>query len=830
MKTMKYIAGAVLALAGMVACNQKEESLADSVEFTVTASFEGHDALTKTAVEDGGTQVFWEPSDEIKVFFKGSGGRFISQNTERAAVAEFSGTVSVIVGLNEGATGSNQLWGLYPYRQDACFDGSSVTTTLPADQTGRAGSFARNTHITLACSNSYDLSFYNVTGGLRFSLTQEGIKKVTFEANGGEAIAGTFKMAFEDGVPVVQEVTEELSLITLTAPSGSTFETDKWYYIEAIPGTLADGYTMMFYKENEEGKLKSTSPVTFKRGKYGSLSEADEGVAFNASQLPNSNEAIIFADPIAKYACVDKFDTNGDGEVSYAEAAAVTSLKGLFTDWNTVTSFDEIRYFTNVTSTEGVFTGLAKLTHITIPDNITTLGSFQNCSALETVTLPESLTSLPLSCFSCCYSLKSVNLPVGITVIPNGAFSSCTSLTGIVLPLGLQTIDESAFNNCPSLASIVFPSTIASIGSSAFTDCSALVSVVLPSGVSVGSNAFYGCSSLTSVVLPEDMVSIPCNCFSWCSKLATITWPKALSTIEDCAFYGCSFEDNDYTLQLPASVKTIRSWAFGYLHHLILPSTSPITIDPFSFKNGYTYTLLYVPANMVDMYKVRTNWSNYADRIRPIEDYPAVPTMGGKIGEAVDLGLSVKWASWNVGASVPEEYGEYFAWGEAVKTWKNSYSWSTYKWCNGDDKKVIKYCSIDQDGYWDGSGKPDGMVVLLLEDDAAYVNWGGGWRMPTDMEWAELLNNCTWEWATLNGVCGKLVTSNSNGNSIFLPAAGCRLNNTRLWDERFYGYYWSSTLNTGYPLSACNVFFDSGDVSRHEDSRSKGFSVRPVTE
>ena len=90
MKTMKYIAGAVLALAGLVACNQKEESVNESVEITITATQEGHDALTKTAVEDGGTQVFWEPSDEIKVFFKGSGGRFISQNTEKAAVAEKS--------------------------------------------------------------------------------------------------------------------------------------------------------------------------------------------------------------------------------------------------------------------------------------------------------------------------------------------------------------------------------------------------------------------------------------------------------------------------------------------------------------------------------------------------------------------------------------------------------------------------------------------------------------------------------------------------------------------------------------------------------------------
>ena len=228
---------------------------------TFTAYQEGSE-MTRTAVQDGGTQVYWEPADEIKVFFNGSSGRFVSQNTETATVATFTGTIDVVAGANEGGNANYTTWGLYPYRSDASSDGSSVTTTLPAEQTGRVGSFAKNTNITLAQSSGLNLAFYNVCGGLRFSLTQEGIKRVTFQGNNGEAIAGKIKVAFADGIPVVQEISEGEKMITLTAPNGGTFQTGQWYYISAIPGSLSSGYKMTFYKESESAKLTSTSSAT----------------------------------------------------------------------------------------------------------------------------------------------------------------------------------------------------------------------------------------------------------------------------------------------------------------------------------------------------------------------------------------------------------------------------------------------------------------------------------------------------------------------------------------------------------------------------------------
>ncbi|MBQ7388829.1 MAG: hypothetical protein IJW01_05635, partial [Paludibacteraceae bacterium] len=136
---------------------------------------------------------------------------------------------------------------------------------------------------------------------------------------------------------------------------------------------------------------------------------------------------------------------------------------------------------------------------------------------------------------------------------------------------------------------------------------------------------------------------------------------------------------------------------------------------------------------------------------------------------AVDLGLSVKWATCNVGASTPEGYGNYYAWGET--TTKSTYDWSTYKWCNGSYKTLTKYCTSST------YGTVDNKTVLELADDAARVNWGGAWRMPTDAEWTELRENCEWTLTSDyngTGVKGRVVTSKTNGNHIFLPAAGYR--------------------------------------------------------
>ncbi|MBR5323853.1 MAG: hypothetical protein IKV14_03405 [Muribaculaceae bacterium] len=227
------------------------------------------------------------------------------------------------------------------------------------------------------------------------------------------------------------------------------------------------------------------------------------------------------------------------------------------------------------------------------------------------------------------------------------------------------------------------------------------------------------------------------------------------------------------------------------------------------------------------------NWTVNGSEVSTANPYTATITADTEfvanfeefIPEYIDLGLpsGIKWATCNVGATTPEGYGDYFAWGETSP--KTIYEWSTYKYCNGDKYSMTKYCV---NSYY---GTVDNKTKLQLSDDAARVNWGGNWRMPTSEEQAELRNtsNCTWTWTTKNGVKGYKVTSKKNGNSIFLPAAGCRLDGG-LYSAGDYGYYRSSSLGTDDSYYACYLVFNSSYVDWNDYNRYSGLSVRAVCE
>ena len=181
---------------------------------------------------------------------------------------------------------------------------------------------------------------------------------------------------------------------------------------------------------------------------------------------------------------------------------------------------------------------------------------------------------------------------------------------------------------------------------------------------------------------------------------------------------------------------------------------------------------------------------------------------------AVDLGLSVKWAGCNVGADSPEEYGDFFAWGET--TTKSSYSY---------DNSVTHGLSISE---LKSRGIIDAAGNLTAAYDAATANRGDKWRMPTLDEMKELINECEWKWTSFNGVIGRLVTG-PNGNSIFLPAAGCR-DGTSLYNAGSVGFYWSATPDGDSYYASCYLDFDSGNYGWYYYYRILGRTVRPVSE
>ena len=244
-------------------------------------------------------------------------------------------------------------------------------------------------------------------------------------------------------------------------------------------------------------------------------------------------------------------------------------------------------------------------------------------------------------------------------------------------------------------------------------------------------------------------------------------------------------------------------------------------VPPVTFSKGFTITIMQANGGTIERStsKSVSLTRNKLSKMAPMEVEKAAPGM-------VDLGLSVKWGACNVGATFPEEPGgDYFAWGETEP--KSDYSWSNYNFWGGewsDDVRVNKYCTSTD--FWGGTGPVDHKTVLDLEDDAAFVNWGSGWRMPTGAEWTELREHCTWVWTTQNGMQGELVTG-PNGNSIFLPAAGNCTSPARVGVS---GSYWSSSLYSKEPSDAWDVFFRSPDFLCDDSYtyRFYGFSVRPV--
>jgi hypothetical protein len=216
--------------------------------------------------------------------------------------------------------------------------------------------------------------------------------------------------------------------------------------------------------------------------------------------------------------------------------------------------------------------------------------------------------------------------------------------------------------------------------------------------------------------------------------------------------------------------------------------------------------------------QIRTAADAYAQALNNTPKVQANP-------EYVDLGLSVKWATFNVGATKPEEYGNYYAWGETER--KFNYNWKTYKWCNGSSNDLTKYINNVIDGLY---GYADYKLELDPDDDVAHVVWGGEWRMPTVAEWRELLYKCKWEPYTLNGVQGFLVKGKKSvykTHSIFIPLAGV-YEGTKVNNKGVYGLYRSRTLDKTNSAMARNAYITIENQILGYDYRFGGLPVRAV--
>ena len=568
MKKSLFFAAALLALA---ACTREMAIDLPKEKVTITARTETP-AETRTLVD--GTHVLWEPEDEIKVFHTRMSGRFSTDITAPSATAEFTGMMD----LTEGA----DLWALYPYSDFAECSEGTITTTLPSAQVARAGSFDQGLNLAVAHSTTPDLQFYNVCGGLRFSLAASDITAVKLEGRNGETLAGKVQIGFQDGLPAIQGVTSGKTAITLTPAEGGAFLPDTWYFIVAIPGALENGFKLTFSKADAVGTRVVDKAVTVKRGTFGTMTHADEGATFN----PISEDNIVFKDDLVKSILVQHFDTNEDGEISYQEAAAVTSFIvdeagtradgptfGIFT-MSQITSFDELVYFTGMTEIESfALAGCERLVSVTIPENVVAFGDYAIYAspALSSITLTSSEpATLGVEAFAFTGDCP-IYVPEGcvdtyveawseyafrITTAKPGNEIQYTSTDGQIVtpcifdptgagrfpdPVDVFGADIVSNTYVDGKGVIVFDGDVTAVGENAFAGCSNLASITLPETVtSIGNTAFFNCSNLTDIALQPGIVSIGRGAFRDCSSLESIVIPSTVTSIGRSIFAGCT--------------------------------------------------------------------------------------------------------------------------------------------------------------------------------------------------------------------------------------------------------------------------------------------------
>ncbi len=394
---------------------------------------------TKTAIQSDEASIYWTPNDAINLFYGNkSSGRFTTTVSAATAVADFTGELTVATGSSESGHEAQVFWGIYPYNAANTCDGNSVTLPIPTQQSAKAGTFADKLNPTVATSSNLGLAFYNVGSWFIFSVTQEGVTSATLRGNNNEDIAGRVRVTMDANHRPVAQVVEGAKSITINAPSGTSFIPGQLYYIVLIPQTLEHGYTLTLHKGTDlQAECVVSNEAEFVRSSYRRKQNADAGLVYTIATPSPQSGYITFADELVKFICVSNWDTNGDGSLSYEEAAAVTDLGNDF-QYSDITTFNELQYFTRITDLIGTFQYCTHLTEITLPTSLTNIGDFAfcRCSSLTGITIPDSVTAIGQGVFYDCNNITTITIPAKVSRIGSNALSGCRNLMKvIVLPL-----------------------------------------------------------------------------------------------------------------------------------------------------------------------------------------------------------------------------------------------------------------------------------------------------------------------------------------------------------------------------------------------------------
>ena len=872
------------------ACTVREEDhsapvLDDGEEFY--ASIEGAD--TRVFVDDL-LRVRWNADDRVSIFNRTTYNRqyrFAGQDGDNSGTFKKVPTDDFVT-----SNPIEYVYSVYPYKEETRIsDDGELTVYLPAEQSYREETFGLGANTMIAVADDNELMFKNLCGYIMLKLYGDNVAvtSISLKGNNNEPLAGKATVVAAIGAdPTLSPDASATGEVTLTFPTpvtlGTTAETATPFWLVVPPTTFESGITItvntsdggVFEKRttgslaisrNTRSKMAALEVVPVPQVRYLTFnSEGTTTLSLNKRDITpvlyysfdKTNwtlwdySQLSFTSDHPLYLCGDNPDGIGSrpdsGTIYYCTFVAGGSnfsvsgdIMSLIDKENDVTIIPSSYCFYRLFSYCNGLTSAPDLPATTLAP-CCYYGMFAECTSLMTAPeLPAPVLAERCygNMFLDCTSLTTAPELPATTLAEwcySSMFSGCTSLTNVP-ELPATTLAERCysgmFNDCTSLTHTPdLPATTLAEGcySSMFSGCTSLTNAPELPATTLAEGCykylFRGCASLTKAPALPATTLAPYSyslMFTGCTGLATAPALPATSLAEGCyeyMFYACTSLTT--APELPATMLTGKCYLYMFSGCSQLNYVKCLATD-ISADNCTKLWLSGVAATGTFVRMAGMNgWTRGENGIPEgwMVQYPEP--------EAVDLGLpsGLKWASYNVGASKPEAYGNHYAWGETAT--KADLSWSTYKW--GDSSTTLtKYCTNSS------YGTVDNITELQRQenegetmDDVAMAKLGENWRMPTNAEFHELLDNTDNAWTTYNGVNGWKFTNKTNANNwIFLPAAGYR-GGTYFYSLGSNGCYYASSLNPNAPDCAFSLSFDSSSILTGSGYRCRGLSVRAV--
>lgn len=863
---MKYLPYILLTTVLLIpSCAIKENDAFEDSPFSeelVFHAFADKNNESKASLQENGTEVWWEPGDSIMVF-KGDGtGIFIAQIDSVSPEASFIGSL-------DKYTGQGDVWAVYPASAAASFNSASnrVTVTIPETQIARAGSFDKRAFVAIAKTSTDTLRFRNICGGIKFSVSKTGIDKLTISEmyNKPGSMSGTLGYGYNayDAL-LCYERPRRVSHVSIYAGEGKCFIPDVYYYV-CIEGGANKEFKYLRFSLYSGDDLIGTYdyPVakTISNSVFGVISNIDQRLTYKHTELSSPDAVDLALDSGLQWASWNLGASSPEESGAYYAWGEVTPKTNFTLNNYHWSSTENDRYSKYVSNS---WYGMVDFISGQV-DSLTTLLPEDDAA---TYALKDGWRMPDYSEF---YELMDDENVVWIwedqgtyqgyrvtskrngnsIFLPTGGYRADTSYVntqmGYYFTRGNDVYDRQP--NC-----LRFTNTTRYRGSALYRYYGAQIRPVkdnskVASRIDLDQTSLQmnrgDITYLHAEVFPK---SLEDNLVLWSSSDNSIVsvdsggrimaLKEGTATITATANAGGVHAECFVTVVPPyvavtgvsISKESLELFFDGsaQLRASVIPSNA--TIKDVTWSSDRPEVLV---SNTGQVWAINTIDSGTATitvttkdggfkktcSVTVLEDLP-VPT-------AVDLGLSIKWASFNVGASVAEDKGFLYAWGE-TRT-KESYTERNYMWWEYREVRTNVYATIFEKYTNDNCknlSEPDNTLEKV--DDVAYVKYGGKWHMPSCVQIKELIDKCEWTYTKIGNVSGYKVKSKKNSNYIFLPEGG-------YWSSSLCSSLWAQYLSQQGANDAVGVsdywayslwVKEAGELETQE--RNKGYMVRAV--